>query len=119
MKIKEHFDFTYANFGTHLLFISCLAAMFHFESIYLLWFLLLVGITFYFYTRAITQKSFYLLLISTLYAYIGISYVVIRLLAGINSYDIGLVYLGIFYFIGSGIGLALFLIKTNKKIKAS
>src|ERR1700733_6710974 len=34
--IKKHFAFTYANFGTHILFISCLAAMFNFDRQYLL-----------------------------------------------------------------------------------
>lgn len=116
--IKKHFDFTYTNFGMHLVFISCLAAMFHFNGIYLLWFLLLAGIVYYFYTKAITEKSFYMLLVSTLYGYIGISYVVVEFISRLNG-DIGLAYLGIFYFIGSGIGLAFFLINSNKKIKAT
>ena len=35
-----------------------------------------------------------------------------------TRFDFGFVYLGIFYFIGTAIGLAFFLIKSNKKLKA-
>ena len=115
--IKKHFAFTYSNFGMHILFIACLAGMFYFDGLYVLWFFLLAGIVFYFYTKAIANKSFYILLICTLYAYIGISYVVIRLLSYISSLDLAAVYLGFIYFIASGTMLVLFLMRTNKKMK--
>ena len=117
--LKKHFEFTYINFGMHIIFISCIAALFHYENIYLLWFLLLMGIAWYFYTRALMNRSFYTLLITTLYSYVGISYVVIHFLWMMNVDDLGPVYLGLLYFIASGIGLVLFLIKANKKIKAN
>lgn len=117
--IKKHFEFTYANFATHILMISCLAAMFYFNNLYLVWFLLLMGLVYFFYRKALPDKSFYFILILTLYAYIGISYVVINLLTHIGSSGLGPVYLGFFYFIISGIALVLFLISTNKKIKAA
>ena len=116
--IKAHFDFTYTNIGMHVLFIAALAAMFQFDNIYLLCFLILAGIAFYFYKEALRTKSFYFLLILTLYAYIGFTYVVIRLLFYTLHADIGGLYLSFLYFIGSGIGLILFLIRMNKKIKA-
>ena len=116
---KKHFQFTYTNFGMHVLFISCIAAMFHFENVYLLWFLLLMGMAFYFYTRALSERSFYILLITTLYTYFGITYVVINLLSKMRWQDLGPFYLGFIYFIASGICLVLFLIRTNKKIKAN
>ena len=116
---KKHFQFTYTNFGMHILFISCIAAMLHFENVYLLWFLLLMGMAFYFYTKALSERSFYILLITTLYAYFGITYVVINLLSKMRWQDLGPFYLGFIYFIASGIGLVLFLIRTNKKIKAN
>lgn len=116
--IKKHFAFTYTNFGMHVLFISALAGMFYFNSIYLLWLLFLAGITFYFYTKALADKSFYLLLVCTLYAYTGISYVVIRSLSYMSNLDLGAVYLGLIYFIISGIMLVIFLMRTNKKMKA-
>lgn len=118
-KWKHHFEFTYANFGTHVLFVSCLSAMFHFDRIYLAWFLLLAALAFFSYTRSMQSKSFYFLVVTTLYSYAGISYVVIRLLESMGrSLDMGAVYLGLLYFIASGIGLVLFLISSNRKIKA-
>jgi hypothetical protein len=115
--IKGHFSFTYSNFGAHLLFISCLAAMFSFREIYPIWFAILITITVFFYRKAMQERSFYYMLILTLYAYIGISYVVMMLLLDSNSSE-GAVYLALLYFIASAIGLILFLISRNKKIKA-
>jgi Predicted membrane protein (DUF2157) len=115
--IKAHFDFTYANFGMHILFISCLAAMFHFEHLYLIFFILLGLLAIYFYSKSIREKSFYIVVVATLYAYIGQSYVVIDLLSRMNGLDMGTLYLGLFYFILSGIGLIFFLMKTNRKIR--
>jgi len=117
--IKSHFEFTYNNFGMHLTFISCLAGLFHFDAVYFLWFLALLGIAFYFYREALTTKSFYFLLVLTLYTYIGLSYAIIRVLFYSLRTDIGGVYLAFIYFIGSGIGLILFLIKMNKKLKTA
>ncbi len=115
---KKHFKFTYINFGMHILFISCLAAMFHFENLYLIFFLLLAGISWYFYLKAISERSFYFILVTTLYAYIGVSYLFIRLLDLIDNFGIASLYLGMIYFIGSAIGLVIFLINMNKKIKS-
>ena len=114
---KQHFDFTYTNFGMHILFISVLAAMFQFYATYILWFLFLAGIVYYFYTTAFKERSFYKLLISTLYGYIGVTYIIVNLLSYIETFDMGAVYLGFIYFIASGFGLILFLIRTNKKLK--
>ena len=102
----------------HLLFISCLAGLFHFDAIYLLLFIALVGIAFYFYGEAVKRRSFYFLLVLTLYSYIGLSYVVIRLLFFTLRTDVGGAYAAMLYFIGSSIGLILFLIQMNKKLKA-
>ena len=117
-KIKQHFELSYANFGTHILLISCLAAMFHFDTVYLLWFFLMAAMVGYFYTTAIADKSFYFILIITLYAYIGFTYVVFDLLDKIGGVTLSILYMGFLYFILSGIGLILFLMNTNKKIKA-
>jgi Predicted membrane protein (DUF2157) len=120
MKVfKPHFELTYSNFGTHLLFISCLAAMFHFDDLYLLWFLLLIALAYFFYTRSMQNKSFYFLVITTLYAYIGMGYVVIQLIDSMGSFGLTSIYLGLIYFISSGIGLVFFLISSNRKIKAA
>ncbi|MEJ8816557.1 DUF2157 domain-containing protein [Lacibacter sp. H407] len=116
---KPHFEFIYANFGTHLLFISCLAAMFRFDNVYLLWFLLLIALAFFFYTRSIQNKSFYFLVATTLYTYIGMGYVVIQLIDSVGRFGLSSIYIGLLYFISSGIGLVLFLIRSNRKIKAA
>ncbi len=117
-KIKAHFEFSYTNFGVHILFISALAAMFHFEGVYFLWFLFFMGIAFYFYQRANKERSFYILLVTTLYSYIAISYIVIRVLSYM-SFDLGPVFLAFGYFVVSAIALVMFLIRTNKKFKAN
>jgi hypothetical protein len=116
---KHHFAFTYTNFGMHILFISALAGMFLFEPVYLLWFGLLAGVAFYFYREALRDKSFYFLLVLTLYSYIGLSYVIIRILFYTRQTDEGGIYLLSMYFIGTAVGLILFLIRMNKKIKAA
>jgi hypothetical protein len=116
---KKHFEFTYTNFGTHLLFISGLAGLFVFDNIYPLWFLLLLGMAWYLYLLAMKKRSFYFLLIITLYTYIALSYMVIRLLMLMREADMAPVYLGLLYFIFSAIGLIRVSIKLNKKIKAN
>jgi len=117
-KIKAHFEFTYSNFGAHLLFICSLGAMFMYERVYAAYLLLLTGICFFFYKKALRDKSFYFLLILTLYFYIGLTYTIIRGLFEMSS-DIGGIYLACFYFIFSAIALIIFLVKMNKKIKGS
>ncbi|MEO6639253.1 MAG: DUF2157 domain-containing protein [Ginsengibacter sp.] len=116
--IKAHFYFTYKNFGCHILLISLLAATFNFERFYFLWFLALSVACFFLYRNAFREKSFYFLVVSILYAYIGLSYVVVRLLFTSNM-EAGAAYLGIFYFIFSGIGFIVLLIRLNKKLKVN
>lgn len=113
--IKQHFAFTYYNFGINILFIALLSGLFVFEEMYLIWFLALAGVAAAIYSLALKNRSFYFLLITIIYAYIGITYVAMRaLLQGSGE---GSIYLGIFYFIGSGIGIAVFLVNLNKKVK--
>ena len=115
-KIKPHFCFTYLNFGMNILFIATLAGMFHFESFYLLWLLPLGALVIYFYRRARALFSFYFMLMLTLYAYVCISYVMLKLLL----FDhLELYALAFMYFIASGVGVILFLIRMNKKLKSN
>lgn len=115
-KLKPHFEFTYTNFGMHILLISCLAAMFYYPGISLVWFAVIAGICYWFYRKAFKDKSFYLLLMIAIYAYISFSYVFIQFIAKGDS--IGAVYLDFFYFIASAIAMLVFLIKSHKKLKA-
>jgi hypothetical protein len=114
---KKHFEFTYDNFGTHILFISGLAGLFRFDKLWLLWFIVLLGMAWSFYQRAIRRKSFYFLLIIVLYTYIALSHVVLRALSHLSSFDMGPVYLGFLYFILSAIGVVRILITLNRKMK--
>ncbi|GAA0563602.1 DUF2157 domain-containing protein [Chitinophaga japonensis] len=116
-KWKAHFRFTYVNIGLHVLFIACLAGMFHFEHRYFAWFLLLLGIAFYCYRQALRHHSFYFIVIMALYTYIGLGYVVVRLLEKIYTNDLGPIYLGLIYLIASAIAMILGLIRFNRKMK--
>ncbi|SHL21155.1 Predicted membrane protein [Chitinophaga jiangningensis] len=121
---KAHFGFTYRNFGTHIFLIACLAGMFSSDfgftisegiNYYFVWFILLAAGCCWCFRDAFKHRSFYFLLIVSLYAYVAVSYVIIRLLILVD--DIGAVYTGFLYFIASAIGLIVFLVKANKKIK--
>ena len=113
--IKAHFAPVYKNFASHLLFIGLLAAIFHFDNynLYLLWFIVLAIFCFVFYKQALKEHSFYYLVITFLYGYIGLSYIVIKALSG--AYDFSI--LISIYFIVSGIVLINLLIYYNKFLK--
>lgn len=113
--LKKHFAFTYQNFGAHIIFIACIAGICVFDDIYMLWFLFMAGIGTYIYLQAFRERSFYFVLLAVLYGYLGFSIVFFRWLFKMD--DIGAVYLGFFYVIGSAIGVILLLINLNKKIK--
>jgi hypothetical protein len=114
--VKPHFAFTYKNFGIHIFFISALAALFHFDSIYVLVFTALLAAAFFFYKNALKERSFYFLVITFLYGYIGLSCVVLNFLWSSGA-DMGPVYLGLLYLIISGIGFIRLMIYYNKKLK--
>lgn len=115
---KSHFEFTYTNFGLHLLFIAALAGQFTQYRVYGLWFLGVVGIAYYFYRYAMKQRSFYIFLVLTFYTYISLSYMIVRLLAAMALQDAGPLYLGFVYFIFSAFVLIKVLIIFNRKMKA-
>ncbi len=114
---KKHFAFTYKNFGTHLLFIATLSALFNFDSNYLLWFLVLALIALYQFYAALQKRSFYFLVSATLYFYVGFSYIINRALLYTGSYGEGGLYLLLLYYIFSSAGLIYFLIRYNKILK--
>lgn len=118
-RFKVHFEFTYTNFGLNIVFIACLAGLFYFDTTFLLWFIGLSILAIYFYFEAIKKKSFYFLLMDTLYFYTGLSYVVLHLLFYNSNMNENSFFFAIFYFIGTAIALIVFLIKMNKKIKTT
>lgn len=113
--VKAHFEFTYTNFGAHIFYIACIAAMFNFEIPSVVWLVLMAGISYLFYLKALKEKAFYFLLTLTLYLYFGLSVVIIKLMlySSIESISLGLIYL-----IFSAIGLVVLLLEMNKKIKS-
>lgn len=117
-RAKPHFELTYSNFGVNLFFIAALAGQFAYDSAWFLWFLALIAAAFFCYTRAMARRSFYFVLILILYAYIALCDVVVRLLAEMSMRDLSPIFLGLFYFIGSAIGVAILLIRINRQLKA-
>ncbi len=72
--IKKHFTFTALNLGSHILFIACLAALFnlHMDVVY---FILLMACCAAGIVYARREQSFMFLLISSVYGYIGLTYI--------------------------------------------
>lgn len=106
--IKRHFTFTWYNFGFNMLFICLLAGCFTL-SYPLLYFLLLLLAGFLLTRFAIKEKSFYFLLMTVIYCYIGITWGVFQL----GAIDI----LGLYYFVGSCVGVIYFFINYKKILK--
>ncbi|HWV64207.1 DUF2157 domain-containing protein [Chitinophaga sp.] len=113
--LKKHFAFTYQNFGAHIIFIASVAGMIVFDAGWIAWFAFMAVIAYFLFREAFKERSFYFVLITVLYSYVAISIAVVRLL--ILTDDIGGIYLGLLYFIGSAIGVIILLINLNKKIK--
>jgi hypothetical protein len=114
--VKSHFTFTYFNFAIHLLFVSCLAGLFTFNAwfIFLLILALLVFVAGWY---AFKERSFYFLLFTVLYAYIGISYVCIRGLVALDRSSDLIILTGPLYFIATSILMIVFLVRISKKFK--
>jgi hypothetical protein len=115
-KLKAHFAFTYQNFGVHILLISLFAAMFQFERIYLVLFAIIMGVTLLLYRYAVKENSFYFLVVSLLYGYVAVSFVLLQLLSLAGRGE-GMFYLVSIYFIASGIGLIWLIIRYSKTFK--
>lgn len=79
---------------------------------------LIAGLVFY-YLLGVRIRSFYFLLMTVLYGYIGAGYLVIyTLIQAWDSLETGVLYLSIIYLIGSSILMARILIRLNRKLKA-
>lgn len=111
-KVKAHFSFTYKNFGIHIFLISVLAILFYYDQFYLLSFLSLSLVVFLLYKDAVKESSFYFLVITLLYFYVGLSYVMLVFVVT-GAYGV------IFYFILSGMGLFVVFKFLQKKIKSN
>ncbi|MBB6273595.1 F0F1-type ATP synthase assembly protein I [Pedobacter cryoconitis] len=114
---KKHFKFTYHNFGLNISFLALLTGYFSFyeNSLSFLWLITVLILGYVLYKDAFRSKSFYFLLLITLYTYVAISTLIVRVLFSMDS-ELAFV-IGLLYFIGSAIGLIIALIHLNKKIK--
>jgi hypothetical protein len=112
--IKAHFAFTYQNFGLHLFYLATVSLILTSDHTYLLWFAVIITCGYFLFKNALAQNSFYLVLVNSLYLYIVLCIVVMRLLWSRNNDPI---YLSILYFIITGFGYIFFLIHFNKKLK--
>lgn len=114
--IKQHFAFTYKNFGAHIMLICCIAGMFLFDNIYPLWFVILMLPCLYLFFTAVREGSLYFILVSLLYTWFGVSFVITRVLLSISVGMEG-IYLMLLYYIASAFGVIMALIYYNKKLK--
>jgi hypothetical protein len=116
--IKPHFSFSYYNFALHLGAVATLVATFALDFDYgWIWIGFLIPIVALGYLYSIKDNSFYFLLFSAIYGYIGISYLVIRVMILMD--DIIVFYLLFIYFIISAIFGLMFLKRAHKKMTAS
>ena len=113
-KIKAHFAFTYQNFGLHLFYLATVSLILTSDHTYLLWFAVIITCGYFLFKNALAQNSFYLVLVNSLYLYIALCIIVMRLLWAQQHEPI---YTTILYFIISGFGYIFFLIHFNKKLK--
>lgn len=118
-KKKPHFAFTYYNFALHILCIAALCGMFMEDGWLLLYTPALIATLVFYYLLGVRIRSFYFLLMTVLYGYIGAGYLVIfTLIQAWDALETGVLYLSILYLIGSSILMARMLIRLNRKLKA-
>jgi hypothetical protein len=95
--IKKHFTFTYLNFVTHVLFIASLAGLFMSNKLMVVFLLLLALFCIAFFLYGKRKRSFYFILISVVYGYIGITYLFFLALSEMGTFDMEILYFGIIY----------------------
>ena len=113
--IKKHFVFSYHNFAINMLCIGTLSALFEF-SYKIVSLMCLVGICLYYIKYAISKQSFLFLLLSVIYAYIGLTYLIFKMMldSQINEGIIGLTFL---YVIASCAGIVFFFLYYKRILK--
>ena len=113
--IKAHFSFTYLNYAAHILFISALTGMFM-RSYTIIYALLLSVLVIVFLYYAKHKRSFYFLLVTCIYGYIGLSYLLIELVSDLASGDQEFYFI-LFYFIGSCAAIVAFFLNYKKLLR--
>ncbi len=115
-EIKQHFNFTYNNFALNILCIATLAVLFN-QDLKLISLFILACICIYFIKYALAQQSYLFLLLSVLYAYIGLTFIIFYLLSKINNMNEGIFMLGMMYVIASAVGVIFLFLNIKKIVK--
>lgn len=106
-RIKPHFTYTYLTVGGNLLLVALLGGVFNFAEARL-WYVLALAGACLVMDRYARQKQFFLyLLMSVVYGYIGLTYLVLEY-ADLGTYGI------LLYFLLTGIGLVAYLLTSRK-----
>lgn len=117
--IKPHFSTVYHQFGSHGAFIASIAGIIHFDKMYGVWLLILVITALYHGWKSARESSPYIMVITSLYLYIGISYIISVHFFSILSGGNRELYANLFYYLITGVGLAILMVMLNKKIKSN
>ena len=109
--LKKHFSFTYLLLGSNLALIAALTGMFNHPN----WFIyalisLVLCVGLFLYARK--TQSYIFLLIGTIYGYTALTYLLFKL-AGFIDEDFMYMF-GLYYFLLSGVGVIVFLMKIKK-----
>jgi hypothetical protein len=112
---KAHFSQLYHQFGTHLYFISSFVALFVFSPNYYPWVLVYLAGSVYHYIKSVKEKSYYYMVITMIYTYGCISFMVVDMIdkSSGQHYDLK-GKLTFAYFTFSSIAMIFLLIRQNK-----
>lgn len=113
--IKKHFSFTFNQFAINILCITLLATLFQY-NLKIIYLLSLIAICYYYFKYAVSKQSFLFLLLSIIYSYIGLTYIIFKTMIDVNM-DEAVVFLGFFYFFGSCAGIVLFFLFYKRILK--
>lgn len=108
-QIKPHFTFTYLFMAGNLLLVAQVAGVFNFDDLRIGFLLALFATCFAADRYARSQRSFLFLLMSAIYGYIGLTYIVFH-------YGKPGDYMATLYFLTSGIGLVVYLLYNRKAV---
>jgi hypothetical protein len=116
--IKKHFTPTYLNFSSNTLFIASLSGLIIEEGWLKVFFMfLLFSFCTVFFIHAKRTHSYYYLILSVIYGYIGITYLIFLGLSQTDEEWL-MIYTGIFYFIFSCAGIIWFFVNIKKIFKS-
>jgi hypothetical protein len=115
---KAHFEKMYHQFGSHMYFLGAFIALFVFSPGYWPWVLVFAAGSVYHYLKASKEHSFYYLVITIVYSYGCLSFLVVDMLEKwIGKNFLLLSKLNTGYFTISAIAVILLLIRLNKKFR--